>query len=508
MAAAAQDYRVPVTVAPYCELLCSSIRESPLNPRKHFDERKLAELADSIRAKGVLVPLIVRETPTKFEIAAGHRRFRAAKMAGLESVPCLVRSLSDDEFLEVLTIENLQREDVHPLEEAAGFRELLKRSANDVAALAAKIGKAESYVYRRLALNLLTDEARELFWADKIGLGHAMLMCRLKEDQQCRLLADIPGLERWDGPIPVNSLRSIIRDRFHMSLDDAPFDINDRMLLVGAGSCPECQKQTGYNKCLFAEFAGDGAECTDRECWGMKLDNNFIRVLNAHPGIIQVSYQYGKKVAAPLIRAGEWRESPKGKRADTVEAVIADGHRRGTLIRIWDPQKDCAQVGEQATRENHRARVKAIEKERAIRSAVVAQIAAAKVAHGGGIEGDDLLLVLRALVDRIGNDVLAPAVKRYGIEKADGEWHCADAVMRYARGSEASGDGGDRAAALLLDLTLSYIAYVPSFVSTPDMKRPLELYEAAERYDIDFDAVEAELDEQRTAKKPKKGGKK
>jgi ParB family chromosome partitioning protein len=101
---------------------------SPLNPRKHFDKDALTELAGSIAAHGIVTPILVRKTESLrkpyYEIAAGERRHRAAKQAGLDRVPVVIREMDDIVFLETMTIENLQREDLHPLEEADGYREL------------------------------------------------------------------------------------------------------------------------------------------------------------------------------------------------------------------------------------------------------------------------------------------------------------------------------------------------------------------------------------------------
>src|SRR6476619_1398759 len=103
------------------------VKPSATNPRKYFDEGKLAELAASIKAKGVIVPLVTRAVNGHYEIVAGERRWRASKIAGLATVPVVVRELTDVQVLEIQLIENLQREDVHPLEEADGFARLLKQ---------------------------------------------------------------------------------------------------------------------------------------------------------------------------------------------------------------------------------------------------------------------------------------------------------------------------------------------------------------------------------------------
>ena len=169
-----------------------ALRESALNTRRTFKDDGLQELADSIRQKGVISPLIARpigEDGKIFEIAAGHRRYRAAQLAGVEQLPVIVRGYTDDEFLEVLTVENLQREGVHPMEEAEGYLELLRRPGYDVAAIAAKIGKDYSYVTRRIRLTELIQPLRDAFRAEKLTLGHAQVLARLGADQQ-RSIAD------------------------------------------------------------------------------------------------------------------------------------------------------------------------------------------------------------------------------------------------------------------------------------------------------------------------------
>jgi ParB/RepB/Spo0J family partition protein len=165
--------------------------ESDLNPRKRFDQAALEELTASIREKGVLTPLLVRpctDTGKSYEIAAGHRRYRAAKAAGLDAVPAVVRDMTDAEFLEVLVIENDQREDVHPLEEAAGYQALLSKAGYDVAKIAARVGRSPKYVYDRVKLLQLTPEAQKLFLADRFTAGHAILLARLDAATQAKAI--------------------------------------------------------------------------------------------------------------------------------------------------------------------------------------------------------------------------------------------------------------------------------------------------------------------------------
>ena len=174
------------------------LHESPLNPRKSFDPAKLAELTASVQAKGVQVPLVVRPrngAGPGYEIGAGHRRYRAAKAANLATVPALVREMDDQEFIEFLTFENLERDDLTPLEEAEGYRSLTARGY-DVQRIADRIGRSAKYVYDRVKLLALSKEAQQLFREGTITAGHAILLARLSPKDQQRCLGDPKDVER------------------------------------------------------------------------------------------------------------------------------------------------------------------------------------------------------------------------------------------------------------------------------------------------------------------------
>lgn len=161
---------------------------SKTNPRHTFDQAKLAELTESVRRHGVLQPILVRPKGAGFELVAGERRYRAAKAAGLAEVPASVRELSDVAVLELQVIENLQREDIHPLEEAQGYRRLLETKEYTVARIAERIGRSAVYVYDRVKLLKLTKEAQALFMDGKITAGHAVILARLKPADQKRAM--------------------------------------------------------------------------------------------------------------------------------------------------------------------------------------------------------------------------------------------------------------------------------------------------------------------------------
>ena len=173
-----------------------TIVPSPFQPRKRFAEEELAELAASIRERGILQPLLVREiAPETYELVAGERRLRAAKMAGLSEVPVLIKNLSDEEALSVALIENLQREDLNPLEEAEGYRRLMEEFGFSQEEIARRVGKDRSTVANALRLLKLPEEIQEDLWEGRLSAGHARALLAL-EDRKIMLEARNEILKR------------------------------------------------------------------------------------------------------------------------------------------------------------------------------------------------------------------------------------------------------------------------------------------------------------------------
>jgi len=167
-------------------------------PRRHFDEGALSELATSIKNQGLVQPLIVRpqkgSVPPVYEIVAGERRWRAAKMAGLTEVPVIIADYSDLEAMTVAMVENLQREDLNPLEEAEGFQALKEAHGLSQEALAAKLGKSRSAVANALRILQLPEIIRQGLGEGKITAGHARALLAVTEDgARCRLYAAAVG---------------------------------------------------------------------------------------------------------------------------------------------------------------------------------------------------------------------------------------------------------------------------------------------------------------------------
>lgn len=158
------------------EMPISMIRPNPAQPRRHFDDEKLRELADSLKTKGVLQAILVRPDPKggpSFQIIAGERRYRAAQLAGLETIPAVVRDVDELELLEVGIIENVQRTDLNPVEEAEAYGALMKRFGRTQESLATSVGKSRAHIANTLRLLNLSDVARQHLREGRISAGHA-----------------------------------------------------------------------------------------------------------------------------------------------------------------------------------------------------------------------------------------------------------------------------------------------------------------------------------------------
>ena len=242
----------PQVVSLVQDIPLSRIQESKTNPRRQFDETKLAELADNIRQHGVLQPVLVRPLPgggpSFYELVAGARRYRASKLAGRDSIPASVRELTDTQCLELQLIENLQRADVHELDEARGYATLmqLQPETYTVETLAEKIGRSEKYVYARLRLTHLVDEVQQAFYTEKLTVAHAFEIARLQPNDQKRALQECFPHHRTTAAIAkdqkaeavtVRELREWVEREIHLDIVNAPFDPQDEALLPNAGSC-------------------------------------------------------------------------------------------------------------------------------------------------------------------------------------------------------------------------------------------------------------------------------
>lgn len=238
----------------------NTIRPNKDNPRRKINADELTELSQSIAAVGLLQPITVREKVlghSDYEIVCGHRRFEAAKMAGLSEVPCIVRELTDEQAYEVMITENLQRKDIDPFDEAAAFASM-KAKGYDVPALAERFGKSQSYIYGRIKLTDLIQEFVDKYEADKIQLSHCMLLSRLAADMQHAILGKYYCGDYYDmSNKPVSALESTVKSTC----------IELSHQYIDTDGCKGCY----YNTATGAIFQDMCVEkCMNMECFAKK----------------------------------------------------------------------------------------------------------------------------------------------------------------------------------------------------------------------------------------------
>ena len=328
----------PAAPAPifHPNLPLSVIIESAHNPRKRYDADSLQELAETIRARGIHNPVLVREIDTpagpRFELAAGHRRCRAARLVGLVEVPALIMQLDDRGFLELLHIDNLQRDGVDPLDEALAYEQLLS-NGYDIATLADKLGRSITYVASRVRLLSLGVAAREAMQLGYVKVSHAIELAKLPEGAQEQLLesewnlnpgslarsagvktparepdapdageaaaeaADEALAEEDDDEVdpeqfaPPKVTDRWLRARFYQAIAEptlqtlkraiahdilrklsvVPWDLNDATLVPVAGACATCPKRSSQEPLLFPELDREDA-CLDASCYEAKQE--------------------------------------------------------------------------------------------------------------------------------------------------------------------------------------------------------------------------------------------
>src|SRR5271168_3094451 len=331
-------------------LAIDTIHESTTNPRRTFDETKLYELSESIKHNGLIQPITVRPNNQGFEIVAGARRFRAAKIAELFSIPARIVEITDAQSVEWQLVENAMRADVHPYEEAEGFARLLDMPGYDVATLVEKSGKSASHIYARLSLLQLIPEVAQAFVQERITASHANLIARLPQESQAQAFAQCWRKDWNDSEahlLPAKFLSSWIQDNLYLSLADAPFDREDATLNPAAGACTTCPRRSGYNTALFSDVLSD--ECLDGNCYRSKISVHIDREIAAHPEFVQIetSWRNRNEQRPGVLERGEYEilDTPENPEAEppcpfTRTALIVYGKRVGTTVSVCT-EDDC-----------------------------------------------------------------------------------------------------------------------------------------------------------------------
>lgn len=177
-------------------------------PRKNFDEDALQELADSIKQFGLLQPILVQDRKTYYEIIAGERRWRAAKLAGLKEVPVIIRDYTDQEIVEISLIENIQREDLNPIEEAQAYKRLLTEFNLKQDEVAERVSKSRTAVTNSMRLLKLCDEVQQMIIDDMLSTGHARALISIEDPEQQYMLAQ----KIFDEKLNVRDVEKLVKN--------------------------------------------------------------------------------------------------------------------------------------------------------------------------------------------------------------------------------------------------------------------------------------------------------
>lgn len=436
---------VPPPPAAAVILPLAQLAESPTNPRQRYGD--LTELIDSIRRQGVLQPVLARPLDQdRYELVFGHRRFRAAREAGLTALPAMVREMTDLEVLEAQLVENCQRVDIHPLDEAEGYRRLHEEHGYSVDDIAAKVGKSKAAVYARLKLCSLAPAARKAFLEERLSPSVALLVARIPD----RELQDQATKELTRGadfrPMSVREAEEFIQENYMLRLAEAPFDPKDAELLANAGPCTTCPKRTGNQALLFPDVKSADV-CTDPVCFDKKAAAAWARRVETAKAAGQEVlpdkkcrqlFPYGDGRLAydtPFIDLHErcpvdpknrhWRNLIGKQNPPTILARDADGNSH-ELVKREDAAKALKEAGytwakgrtaDGTTRPRDpsfaKQQQKAKESAEVVRRAIVAVLEAAA---GKALDRAWWRLMLRWLVEFSWSDAVRQIVKRRGLK--------------------------------------------------------------------------------------------
>ncbi len=348
---------------------------SQLNPRKLFDHVELAELATSLKEKGVIEPLVVRPHPLAgsggYEIIAGDRRYRAARLAGLEELPCIVQEMNDQDAAEAMLVENMQRADLSPLEEARAFQSYVSAggAGRDVKSLAQRIGKSDDYVRERLALLDLDGEIQAKVESKELALKAARLIARVRDPEERVRLARDAASEHYS----LDRIRERMGQSF-IDLREAVFS-----LAKSTPSCEGCEDRVFRDGQLplpiLENKAKDRGFCTNVECFRAKM----CGWAEAHAGRVITEKEYRELRQPMVLWDGERKRGCPGceqnlvlvkSGRDAVRHVCADqaAHNGARRSKAQGPDAEKQKAEQKREREkkrraleSHRRALKAIE---------------------------------------------------------------------------------------------------------------------------------------------------
>lgn len=325
----------------------SEINPDPNQPRKFFDPVALESLTNSIQKDGVLQAIVVRPVNGTYMIVCGERRFKAATAAGLPEIPATIRPLNDEQALEIQFIENIQRDDVHPMDEATTFKQMLENKLHPytIEDIAAKINKPVSYVSHRLVLNNLIPDLQKEFWSGKFLIGHAVLFARLTHEDQKEVRKHA---KEWSGKEykSINELKDHIERNIMHVLSKAPFKKDDPTLNPAMGPCTTCPFKSGNNPSLFNDIK-EQDRCFRPGCYEKKLSSHTIKAvteaLENEPETVFLYAEYSRYKPDTVITKLLEKYSIKPLRNyDDYSTYISKGDKK--IKGIWINGDECGTI--------------------------------------------------------------------------------------------------------------------------------------------------------------------
>jgi ParB family chromosome partitioning protein len=432
-----------------------------------------------------------------------------------------------DTTLAAQLVENLIRAEIHPMEEAEGFARLLalEEPKYSIEQIGAQVGKSPAFIASRLKLVDLVPAAVDAFYANEIGVGHAVLLAKMPADVQQQAISAC-FKEVYNGGsqkparilLPVRNLQFWIESNVLLVLKDAPFDKRDAQLVPTAGSRADCPKRTGHNKLLFGDDLGrQGDRCTDPGCYQAKVSAQLAKTIAAKPNLAQISTAYGtQKEGSPVlprnkytaIRDDKPKSKDEAKRPEfkvckfTADAIITEGSGVGTIQKVCanptcpvhHPKKQTSAGGgsdaQWKEEQEKRRREEAIANATGLR--VLSAIGAAVPVR---LMKRDLLFVAERLVSLLDENRAAILARQHGVKKAKENESIGKLFTSFLRRADEGTMGRAVVEAVVL-LT----------ASRGDASHVLR--EAAELYKVDVAAITATVKQEFVAKEKAKTAKK
>lgn len=408
---------------------------SATNPRgaDGFKGAEFDELVASVKEKGVLVPVLARAKGKKFEVIAGNRRLAAATEAGLEEIPAHIVEMTDEEAREAQIVENMQRKDVHPLEEAEAFKYLAERRGADVAEIAKRVGKSERYVRERLGLTALSDAAQKAFRKEEINLTAAIVIskCDVEKIQK-------EALERAKNGWGAESIKKFIGEQMYVHYGSKPW-ANDEKLSELLG---DTKRATLFDADM--ENVDDPVEHAKKMAAFIQLE------IHKQEGkgnkIVKISTSYGQPDTKGVLGRDEYKvlETAKDRKAATEDilGIVVEGWQdQGKVYHITTAPEDIKRSGSTAhklTKEEKDARKKErdAEAKKEAKKAAKLQEDLKKVKFP--LTKSQVKTIFDMVMDRNGMNDFQPLCRKLGLEVIVKEVEGYGGKMRKERDYEAT----------------------------------------------------------------------